>query len=317
MPSLAQEEADRLLNHKERIISHPADRFDSDYGERDIPRNWQGTEKDDNHHRSDDEVKNSNNDNVDNSNDNDGLDDDLDNTADLITRRMMSMQRGSVTYHVPTTIFEANTGPKGVISDAQSYERAKQRTSRRTFGCDLNPAKHNKLASEKQPSYEPSSSGTEEDCYHDEGEGDEDAFMRKWRQARMEELLEQQVTHKSSPRRKRWGKMETVGANGYLDAIEQTPGHTVVVVCIYDPESAESAIVEDSLINLARKQYTTRFIKLHHEIAEMDHITAPAILAYKGGEVFATIVDIFKNLPAGRGCSSASLGDLLMEHRVF
>jgi hypothetical protein len=75
-----------------------------------------------------------------------------------------------------------------------------------------------------------------------------------------------------------------------------------------------SSIVEDCLITLARKQPTTRFIKLHHEIAEMDHIDAPALLAYKAGDVFATIVDIPRRLPGGRECSSESLEDLLKEY---
>ncbi|KAI5304911.1 hypothetical protein KEM55_009214, partial [Ascosphaera atra] len=81
--------------------------------------------------------------------------------------------------------------------------------------------------------------------------------------------------------------------------------------------STESSIVEDCLATLARKQDTTRFVKLHHEIAEMDHITAPALIAYKGGDVFTTIIDIFRQLPSGRACSSASLEDLLMAHRIL
>lgn len=54
-----------------------------------------------------------------------------------------------------------------------------------------------------------------------------------------------------------------------------------------------------------------RFVKLHHEIAEMDHIQAPAILAYRGGDVFTTIVDIMRNIPRGRSPSADSLEDLL------
>jgi hypothetical protein len=54
-------------------------------------------------------------------------------------------------------------------------------------------------------------------------------------------------------------------------------------------QSDASAAVEDSLSNLARKYITTRFVKLDHEIAEMEHIDVPAILAYKAGEVFATL----------------------------
>lgn len=55
----------------------------------------------------------------------------------------------------------------------------------------------------------------------------------------------------------------------------------------------------------------THFVKMHRDIADMNHINAPAILAYRGGEVFATIVDILRNIPRGRPCSADSLEDLL------
>ena len=57
-------------------------------------------------------------------------------------------------------------------------------------------------------------------------------------------------------------------------------------------QSSISDRVERSLSTLARRYVTTRFVKLDHEIAEMDHIGVPAILAYKAGDVFATIVNI-------------------------
>lgn len=69
-------------------------------------------------------------------------------------------------------------------------------------------------------------------------------------------------------------------------------------------------MVEDSLMTIARRNVTTRFVKLHHEIAEMDHVGVPAILAYRGGDVFATLVDIDRQLPA---CNSTTLGDLLRQ----
>ena len=43
----------------------------------------------------------------------------------------------------------------------------------------------------------------------------------------------------------------------------------------------------------------------------MDNIEAPALLAYRGGDVFATIVQIPQQIPNGRSCSADSLEDLL------
>lgn len=69
--------------------------------------------------------------------------------------------------------------------------------------------------------------------------------------------------------------------------------------------------MEDSLVTIARKNVATRFIKLHHEIAEMENVTPPALIAYKRGDVFASIMDIISQLPSGRDLSPASLEDLL------
>lgn len=43
----------------------------------------------------------------------------------------------------------------------------------------------------------------------------------------------------------------------------------------------------------------------------MENVHAPALLAYRGGDVFATIVEIFGQIPKGRACSADSLEDLL------
>jgi hypothetical protein len=130
-----------------------------------------------------------------------------------------------------------------------------------------------------------------------------------------------------------------VDAVGYLDAIEKAPSDQVVVVCIYDPEvsitlggggevllwytcltikhlltifqSTTSSLVEDCLNTIASRHPAIHFIKLHHEIAEMDHIKPPAILAYRDADVFATFVDIPQQIPKGRSCSADSLEDLL------
>ena len=56
-------------------------------------------------------------------------------------------------------------------------------------------------------------------------------------------------------------------------------------------QSEDSTAVEDSLDMLAQKHASTRFIKLHHEIAEMETVGAPAIIAYRNGEVIATLAE--------------------------
>lgn len=230
-----------------------------------------------------------------------------------------TMRSRTATYHVPNTVFDANTGPKGVIADAQAFERARKQSHRRTLGGlvsdDTTPLNY---------------SSPPRDGAKDE---DEEGFMRRWRESRMHQLQGRNM-RRSSPRRKRFGGVDTVDAAGYLDAIEQVTADTVVVVCVYDPEvcstfslaislsvlaadysqSSASGIVEDCLNTIARRNVNTHFVKLHQEIAEMDHIQAPALLAYRGGDVFATIVEIFRQIPKGRACSADSLEELLKQY---
>ncbi|KAL1852959.1 hypothetical protein Plec18170_005541 [Paecilomyces lecythidis] len=269
MSAAAQEEVDRLFNQKERYTSHPEDRDDPD---------------DKSSSEADDEGPNYVN-----------SDSDSDTYHNMVSRPS--------NYHIPTQTFNANTGPKGVIADAQSYERAKKRSFRRTL-MDVTGMDHfSKPKQEAKPMRDRRStegSPSEED----------EEFMRKWREARLQEL-QQRNRSKTSPSRRTYGHVEKVDANGYLDAIERAAPETVVCVCIYDPESTLSSIVEDSLVTIARKNVATRFIKLHHEIAEMENVTAPALLAYKGGDVFVSIVDIPSQLPNGRDLSPASLEDML------
>ncbi|KAJ5468935.1 hypothetical protein N7475_006687 [Penicillium sp. IBT 31633x] len=216
-------------------------------------------------------------------------------------------------YHIPNTVYEANTGPKGVIADAQAFERARKKSFRRTLlnaaGFDSNsPSFSSKSTREDSPLAGDNSSSEDDD--------DEARFMRKWRASRMQELHGRNE-RRTSPRGRRFGKVETVDAVGYLDAIEKVTSETVVVVCIYDHQSDDSAIVEECLVTIARRQPTVRFVKMHQDIAEMDHIKAPALLAYRGGDVFATIVEVLHNIPRGRSCSADSLEDLLKLNRVL
>jgi hypothetical protein len=68
-----------------------------------------------------------------------------------------------------------------------------------------------------------------------------------------------------------------------------------------------SRLVEDCLNALAQKYNETRFVKLHYIEAEMDVASVPAILAYRGGDLFANLVSVIGEIPPNRNLSSSSL----------
>lgn len=271
MADLAREEVDRFFSSRDHHKSHPEDREHSSRHSSEDP-----TEPAFEPYHSDPGT------------------DDEDNMATITATR--------TTYHLPTQTHFANTGPKGVIADAQSFARAKQTTFRQriaSFASNLTSSKAGQTGTSKADkrktlSGSPKSVSSDSDSLAlSEDEADSD-FMKAWRANRLQELASQSQSQqnplrKQWPSQRSWGTFLEVDANGYLDAIEKVSDDTVVVVMIHDPTSAASDQVEEELGVLACKYNTTRFVRLHHEVAEMESVDIPAVLAYKAGDVIATI----------------------------
>ena len=58
---------------------------------------------------------------------------------------------------------------------------------------------------------------------------------------------------------------------------------------------------------VAKRNDTVRFVKLHNADAEMEEEGVPAVLAYKGGEKFAGLVPLLNELPDDSELSAVSL----------
>ena len=59
--------------------------------------------------------------------------------------------------------------------------------------------------------------------------------------------------------------------------------------------------------DVARRNDTVRFVKMHGEVAEIDPDCLPAVLAYRGGDKFASLLPLLSELPADSEVSSVSL----------
>lgn len=134
------------------------------------------------------------------------------------------------TYFIPKLRSEANTGPKGVIADAQAFEAARKQ-HRFSFA-----RKNQASKASSPPPQGPPRAYRSEDYEKSSGEDeDEDGFMARWRQRRLQELTERRFGRNVSPgSRRTWGSLTKVDAEGFLDAIEQVGENVVVVVFIYD-----------------------------------------------------------------------------------
>ena len=142
----------------------------------------------------------------------------------------------SATYLPHTTQFDANTGPKGVIADARSFETAKKRSFRQTIYA---------LASGETPIFSKSAKWGDREKSQSKSPSpdisdEEDDFMQTWRANRLAQLTSMQQesrnTRRQSPSKRRYGTLIHVDPAGYLDSIEKVSKDTVVVVLIYDDE---------------------------------------------------------------------------------
>lgn len=213
MSTLAQEEADRLFSHREHHTSHPEDRLEHDSNSRHSYDNSEEPDSADTFALSEKE-------------------DDEDT--------LHNMTSSTATYRLPTTLFDANTGPKGVIADAQSFNRAKKHSVRSTIAAFANSAQsafsYNSQPRKTSDSNKSNSLGEKSDS--ELGNSDDEDFMRQWRENRFRELASRGsgAQRRNSPSKRVWGTIDDVDANGYLDAVEKVPRDAIVVVCIYDPE---------------------------------------------------------------------------------
>lgn len=193
MTNAAQEEFDELMRDKGREERHPEDRHnDSDLSE---PES-EGADKDRY------EIVDT--------------DDELELPADMRSN-----------YYMPSHIrSEANTGPKGVIADAQAFEQAKKQARRFTWKKSAAP--------QQQQQYNVTAYQGEPGSSDEENDG---GFMKQWRESRLRELQNagQRIRSRTtSPSRRVYGSLLAVDGEAYLDAIEKTPSDTVVVVFIYN-----------------------------------------------------------------------------------
>ncbi|KAK5119106.1 hypothetical protein LTR62_000317 [Meristemomyces frigidus] len=222
-------------------------------------------------------------------------------------------------HTIPLTRYNANTGPKGVISDAQHFRdsRRQHRDSIRSpstlathvqNGLSLDDQVHAEKRAAEEAGRE--NNGGEED------EGLDDNFMKRWRDSRLRELQHRgghnaPRMHNRMPSRRMWGSLTAVDGEGYLDAVDKSPADTVVIVYIYDEYSEVSCLIEEHIRVLARRRPETRFVKMHYLDAEMEPAGVPALLAYRGGEKFAGLVPVIDEVPDEAEVDDVTLENLL------
>lgn len=213
----AKEEFDELVRDKDQEARHPEDRNDSDRDEKD---------------HDDDEPKHHSESTRHTRGRGNGKEHDSSDDDEAPTRPSGKM---AAVYQAPAHFTNANTGPKGVIADAQAFEEAKRAAAvvRKTQAAQAAWLSNGNERPARRRGSDQNKHNSEDDS--EEGE----SFMARWRQNRLRELQSAgnmigKGLRAASPSRRTYGKLATVDCDGYLDAIEKVPSDTVVVVLIYD-----------------------------------------------------------------------------------
>lgn len=200
----AQEEFDELMRDKSRISTHPEDATDG--------RSFLNLS--------------------------DNEDDDSPTTKreddDADPRPSMSTYRSTI----PNTRYQANTGPKGVIADAQHW-RDSARTHRSAGRESSALAARTQTLSIENDAPTPPPLPTTRESDDDDLDEVDDEFMEKWRRSRLRDLQNgvwDNKSHANGQGKRLFGGLTTVDGDGYLEAVDSAGPHTVVVVYIYDDQ---------------------------------------------------------------------------------
>jgi hypothetical protein len=159
--------------------------------------------------------------------------------------------------------FDNATGPKGVISDASSYQAARasrkltKRGSRMLLAFSGSRGSEDESASDTKngipkvprdmlaamrnlPSghdnriHEKHTGRDTENRNEDEDDEDEFGLVNQWREQRRAELMGKTFVKRTAPTVTAYGKLVEVGQTGYLDAVERSDSTTMVVVYLYE-----------------------------------------------------------------------------------
>lgn len=187
------------------------------------------------------------------------LEDDSDEGSDNPTPNASTTNVSSYTangssrarYLIPSERQHSNTGPKGVIADAQSYRDA-AREHKSSFSASRTSFQNQER--NRQASYTPpvndKNGRKPEDLDEDvENEEPDNEFMAQWRQTRLKELGGTNLGRSGKERRAegtRFGGIIPVDGEGYLEAVDGSGSVTVVVVFIYDDLVSTTKVQEPS-----------------------------------------------------------------------
>ncbi|KAJ3057308.1 hypothetical protein HK097_009261 [Rhizophlyctis rosea] len=191
----------------------------------------------------------------------------------------------------------AFTGPKGVLADYkfhQHQERARQDGQRAELFEKLNRQALSSGWLTRQMATEaaakagtPQKDEEDEDALLERLETEDDEYLSEYRANRLAHL-------QSLASKPRFGTVEDLTFNTYVPTVEDVPPSTIVIVHLYEPHIEACRLTNSFLETLAQKYPTVKFARIVSKEADsgFDEVALPALIGYRGGDVFTTVMRI-------------------------
>ncbi|KAJ3036654.1 hypothetical protein HDV00_002478 [Rhizophlyctis rosea] len=217
----------------------------------------------------------------------------------------------------------AFTGPKGVLADYrfhQHQERAREEGKRADLLTRLNQQALGSGWLARQLAAEEAAKRGEggeedEDALLDQLENEDDEYLAEYRAKRVAQM-------QSFAAKPRFGSVEELTVDTYVSTIDDTPSSTTVIVHLYEPHIEACRLVNSFLDTLAQKYATVKFARIVSKEADsgFDEIALPALLGYKGGDVFTSIMRVTLEVEGWERtglCNLAEFESVLVEHGLL
>ena len=190
-----------------------------------------------------------------------------------------------------------NTGVKGVIAD---YKEAKRDEQLQKAEERLENMKRLQRATQPaiRPREERNGSEMKQGSIGSDSDNDDidDDFVKQFRMQRLAQL-QNKSNETQCP--KIFGTLSSKTPDEYVELIDDIDPQVFVIVHLYEPSISESRMLHAALDKVAQTMEYAKFIEVHALAANpnLDLISLPAILIYKGGTLVHNMIKFTDGLP--------------------
>ncbi|QSL64874.1 hypothetical protein MERGE_002178 [Pneumocystis wakefieldiae] len=221
---------------------------------------------------------------------------DLENNDEIIDDRATLDPSETVPFSRPRHLYRksVNTGPKGVIHDANAFRMSKMNNELEESTGFLRSIK-----------LKPMNGLKKEILFKQQSIGRRTSI----RSFGLNDEQNEEFLYKKSNLR----KVVELDCTSFLKIIEN---YNKVLILVYD-ETQESTIIKDCFYDIRIRYISIEFGKIFHEKIEMDSAAVPAILGYQDGELVINMIRVIDEISPTKDIVADDLEQILIRKSSF